>query len=161
MKLSYRSAIVVLLAVVSCEDAESPWARKMSRAERLAWPTTCGISADRVSASDGRAGYAYTVYQGQSRGSPLGDVACDLLWDRDRDQLRHLEISVSRDEPALTAADIEPLLTLALAELRPGDHAVARDLAVGEFRKGSTGGVWIRGGFRGNHRHWGLSISAR
>lgn len=163
MRLPLTLTIVALFTVSGCGNSKSPWARKMPKAERVAWPTKCGITADLVKVQDGEGDYANTSYMGQLTPEPPATtlIACDLSWNRDKDRLANLRVHIARFEPVLTSTDVEPLLTLALAELRPADQAVARRVASGEFTRASTSGLEFSGGFRSGQRTWELFIRAK
>ncbi len=163
MRTRHMLTLVGVLAASACGSSKSPWARKMPNAERIVWPTKCGIPADRVSASDGQGDYAYTSYEGQLNAEPPATltIACDLSWNRDKDRLAHMRVSIGRFEPPLAAADIEPLLVLALSELRPADQVVARRLATGALQSELSGGLEIEGGFSRERRRWQISVLAK
>lgn len=161
------TALAALVAAASCGDSKSPWARKMTKAERLAWPTKCGIPAELVVVLDGPGGqgsYADTSYGGKFvEPKPSARVfECDMSWNRDKDRLANLRVHLGRSDPPLTATDIEPLLNLVLAELRPEDHAEVRNIAMREeHTRQSFGKFEIEGGFSLEHRSWNLAIMAR
>lgn len=163
MRTRHLLTLFVVLATAACGGSKSPWARKMTKAERLSWPTKCGIPTDRVSALDGQGDYAKTLYSGQLIEEPPSTrvVACSLSWNRDKDRPAHLRISLGRDEPVLAAEDIEPLLALALAELRPADQEVARRLAVGDRQTERSGGLEIESGFSSEHRRWEIAVRVK
>ncbi len=88
-------------------------------------------------------------------------AACGLTWNRDKDRLASLNIRFGHSEPALTVAEVEPMLALALAELRPADQEVARRLAVGHLKSEFSGGLEIEAGFSSENRRWQISVRAR
>lgn len=163
MRTCHLLTLVVVFTASACGSSKSPWARKMPKTERVAWPTKCGIPADMTEARDGRGDYANTMYSGHFDAPPPTNVriACELTWNRDKDRLAHLRVHIARFDPALAAADVEPLLMLALAELRPEDQAVARRVAAGEYAHESSGALAIQGGFSREHRIWELLIRAK
>lgn len=157
-----RLVVALLLAGVGCGNSKSPWARKMPKAERVAWPTKCGIPAERVTALDGQGGaYANTLYSGQLEESSSPFVSCSLSWNHDRDQPVYLRVHVSRIDGVVSAADIDPLLALAMAELRPAQQDVARRLADGDRSRASSGGLDFDGGFGYERWSWTMVVEVK
>lgn len=157
------ATLVALAAMASCGDSKSPWARKMTKAERLAWPTKCGIPADLVTVLDGQGDFANTLYDGNlvEPEPSTRRVSCSLSWNRDKDRLADVSMLLGRFDAPLAAEDIEPLLALALAELRPGDRDAVRSIALRERTRTTVGAFEVEGGFSRENRSWYLYIAVR
>lgn len=154
-------ALIVVASVGSCGDSRSPWARKMTKAERLSWPTKCGIPAELVTVRDGQGDYADTLYGGNlvEPEPSTRRVSCNLSWNRDKDRLADLSMLLGRFDPPLAAEDIEPLLALALAELRPGDRDAVRSIALRKRTRTTVGAFEVEGGFSRENRSWYLYVA--
>ena len=169
-----RLVVGVLLAALalSCGKAKSPWARKMTVADRIAWMTACGIPEADVRPDEGDADYAYTSYDKRvSRDTDPILVACNLTWNRTKDRLWHISVGLGgrgRDEVDSDGADVrldskllEPYLQLLLQPVPPEYHATIRKIALGAVRRGvKVGAFVIDGGHGPGARYWHLEIRA-
>lgn len=169
-----RLVVAALLAslALSCGKAKSPWVRKMTEADRIAWMTACGIPEADVRPDVGDADYAYISYDKRiTRDTDPISVACNLTWNRTKDRLWHVSIGLGgrgRDEVDSDGADVpldtkllEPYLLLLLQPVPPEYHATIRKIALGPVRRGVRVGAFvIDGGHGPGARYWHLEIRA-
>lgn len=155
-----RYYAVVAVAVVACSKAPSPWVRSLPPEERATWPTKCGIPADAIEVTEGRADHSYTDYGGQvDRDIHPRMIRCTLSWNRDDDRLWSLLISVG-DGRELTDADLEPFIALVLEEVKPRDRDAVRRIALGSKREARSGALRISGGRWPGTNAWSLNVLA-
>lgn len=170
------SMLAAALVASSCSKAKSPWARKMTAADRVAWMIACGIPAADVQPVDGDADYAYTDYNNRIRSdnpdAALSLVGCHLSWNRTKDQLWYVAIEVGGRGGyegelegkylPLDAATIEPYIRLLLQPVPPEYHSAIRAIALAPVRRGvKVGPFVIDGGHGPAARYWQLAVWAK
>jgi len=171
-----RLVVAVLLAALilaSCGKAKSPWARKMSVADRIAWMVACGIPEADVRPYDGKADYAYTSYDKRiTRDTDPTSVACSLSWNRTKDRLWYVAVGLGgrggyqadlegRDA-ALPETITEPYIALVLREVPTQYHVAIRDLARGPRRRGvKVGPFEVDAGHGPPAMYWYLEVRSK
>ncbi len=164
--------LVAALAVAACgKKAKSPWVRKMSPEDRVAWMVACGVPIADVKPYDGDADYAYTSYDKRfHRDTEPSLVACNVTWNRTKDQLWHISVSLGGVGEAmgdgraarLATAVTEPYVALMLREVPPEFHAEIRAIADGPVRLGARVGPFVvYGGHDPALAYWNLEIRAK
>lgn len=177
MTASLRVVAVLLisaLAVGGCrKKAKSPWARKMSPEDRVAWMVACGVPIADVKPYDGDADYAYTSYDKRfHRDTEELSVACNVTWNRTKDQLWHISVGLGGVGEAtddgqaarLATSVTEPYTALVLREIPPEFHAAIRAVADGPVRRGVRVGPFeVHGGHEQGPGvpYWHLEIWAK
>lgn len=171
---SSRSALLtlgLLLTVASCKKPPAPWARMMTKSERVAWVAKCGsVPAADVESNDGEPGYSYTSYSVKTARRDLDVLVCMLSWSRTKSRLLSLEISLADSRVAAAARSggaeriqsdrVEPYLSLVLSEvpadLRPAIRQIAdRDSQVVGV---TVGRFYVDGGYGPTPGSWHLAV---
>ncbi|MBK7192725.1 MAG: hypothetical protein IPH80_09610 [Myxococcales bacterium] len=165
-----RPAKVVVahhLLVSGCEPAKSPWRRTLTKAERLAWVTRCGVPAASVRVDLGKNRDENDGYGGKaSVTGPAGElsVMCHLAWNRKLD--RPLEFSVmvdaveiaGRPRATLTKAELAPYVDMIADEVPLDMQPVVRRVAEEPYHLVRAGAFAISGGFRADPAVWSLEV---
>lgn len=163
--LSFAAAAVLIVS--GCQSAKSPWRRKLTKAERLAWVTRCGVPEANVRVDLGKNRDENDGYEGKaSVTGPAGElsVSCHLSWNRNLDRALSFMVAVDavaiagRPRAALTKAELAPYVDMIADEVPLDLQPVVRRVADEPYHMVRAGAFAITGGVHADPAVWSLDV---
>ncbi len=160
-------AAAAVLLVGGCESAKSPWRRTLTKAERLAWVTRCGVPAASVRVDLGKNRDENDGYEGKaSVTGPAGElsVMCHLAWNRRLDRALEFSVAVDavaiagRPRAALTKNELAPYIDMIADEVPLDLQPVVRRVADEPYQLVRAGAFAITGGIHADPAVWSLEV---
>lgn len=163
-RASAAVAAIASVLLVGCESSsKSPWRRKLTKAERSAWVTKCGVPVGKVEVDIGKNRDENDSYRGKTddMAGPAGalSVTCYLGWNRQLDRALYYHVLVDSVPRAVLRPDeIAPYVELIAAEVPAAVQPVVRLVARGKYQQVRSGAFAVTGGFAHDPAMWSLMV---